>query len=113
VTPAYLAVTILTAAANVFSSGFDFVRHERVLTAMARAGVPESWLTMLGVLKTAGALGLVAGISVPWIGVAAATGLSVFFLAAIGTHLRAHDRAVGLPAAFLLLALASLVLRLS
>jgi hypothetical protein len=46
---AYLAVTILTAAASVFSSGFDFVRHERVLTAMAGAGVPESRLTMLAV----------------------------------------------------------------
>lgn len=57
---------------------------------MARAGVPESWMTMLGILKAAGALGLLAGIGVPLIGTAAAAGLILFFVAAIITHLRAH-----------------------
>jgi hypothetical protein len=44
---------------------------------MAKAGVPESWLTFpIGTLKTAGALGLLLGlIAVPLIGTAAAIGL--------------------------------------
>ena len=67
----YLAVTILAAAANIFSATCDFVRYKQVSIAMAKAGVPESWMTMLGILKAAGALGLLVGISVPLIGTAA------------------------------------------
>ncbi len=40
---------------------------------------------------------------------AAASGLVVFFLLAIGTHLRARDRMIGLPLAFLALATAVVV----
>ncbi len=54
---AYLIVTILAAAANIFSATCDFVRYKQVSIAMAKAGVPESWMTMLGILKAAGALG--------------------------------------------------------
>ena len=71
----YLIVTILTAAANIFSATCDFIRYDKVGIAMAKAGVPESWMTTLGVLKTAGALGLLVGIDVPVIGIAAAVGL--------------------------------------
>ena len=39
---------------------------------MAKAGVSESWRTMLGIPKAAGALGLLIGISVPPMGTAAA-----------------------------------------
>ena len=56
----YLAVTILAAAANIFSATCDFVRYKQVSIAMANAGVPESWMTMLGILKAAGALGLLS-----------------------------------------------------
>ena len=51
----YLIVTILTAAANIFSATCDFIRYDKVSIAMAKAGVPESWMTTLGVLKAAGA----------------------------------------------------------
>src|SRR6266571_4147639 len=72
---AYLIVTALAAAANIFSAGCDFVRYKQVSIAMARAGVPDSWMTTLGILKAAGALGLLVGIGVPIIGTAAAAGL--------------------------------------
>jgi hypothetical protein len=109
---AYIAVTILAAAANLFSAGADFVRYEQVAVNMARAGVPESWMTTLGILKAAGALGLLAGIAVPPIGIAAAAGLILFFVGAIITHLRGRFYAFTLPAGFLTLAVAALVLRL-
>ena len=80
---------------------------------MAKAGVPESWITMLGILKTAGAVGLLIGIGVPLIGMAAAIGLILFFVGAIITHLRAHDYSFGLAVVFLMLAIAALVLRLA
>ncbi|HVO79258.1 MAG TPA: DoxX family protein [Terriglobales bacterium] len=109
---AYLVVTGLAAAANIFSATCDFVRYKQVSIAMARAGVPDSWMTMLGILKAAGALGLLIGIRVPLIGTAAAVGLILFFVGAIITHLRARDYSFGLAVAFLLLAVAALLLRL-
>jgi hypothetical protein len=110
---AYLIVTLLTVAANIFSASCDFVRYKQVSIAMARAGVPETWMTTLGVLKAAGALGLLVGICLPLIGIAAAIGLTLFFVGAIVTHLRARDYSFGPAAVFLLLAVGSLVLRLA
>src|SRR6267142_2814731 len=109
---AYLIVTLLTAAANMFSATCDFVRYKQVSIAMAKAGVPQSWMTTLGILKAAGAVGLLVGIGVPLIGTAAAVGLILFFVGAIITHLRARDYSFGLPIAFLLLAVATFALGL-
>ena len=109
---AYIVVTVLAAAANIFSATLDFTRYKQILINMAKAGVPESWITMLGTLKGAGALGLLVGIRVPLIGTAAAIGLILFFVGAIITHLRAQDYSFGLAIVFLLLAVAALVLRL-
>ena len=110
---AYIVVTVLAAAANVFSATLDFIRYKQILINMAKVGVSESWLTTFGVLKAAGALGLLVGIRVPLIGIAAAIGLVLFFLAAVITHLRAHDHSFGLAVVFLLLAVAALVLQVS
>ncbi|HEU5237683.1 MAG TPA: DoxX family protein [Pyrinomonadaceae bacterium] len=109
---AYIIVTVVAAAANIYATTLDFFRSQQVLTNMARLGVPESWLPILGILKAAGALGLLVGIGVPLIGTAAAIGLILFFVAAIITHLRAHDHSFGVAVVFLLLAVAALVLGL-
>src|SRR6266542_3405206 len=110
---AYLVVTVLAPAANIFSATLDFIRFKHILINMARVGVCESWITMLGVLKAAGALGLLVGIRVPLIGTAGAVGLVLFFVGAIITHLRARDYSFGLEVVFLLLAVAALALRLA
>ena len=108
---AYLIVTVLAAAANIFSATLDFIRFRQILINMAKVGVSESWITMLGALKAAGALGLLVGLRVPLIGIAAAVGLVLFFVGAIITHLRGRDYSFGLAIVFLLLAVAALVLR--
>ena len=97
----------------MFSATLDFIRYKQILINMAKVGVSESWLTTLGILKAAGALGLLVGIRVPLIGIAAAIGLVLFFLAAVITHLRAHDHSFGLAVVFLLLAVAALVVQVS
>jgi DoxX-like family len=79
---------------------------------MTRLGVPESSLNKLGLLKAAGALGMLVGIGVPLSGTAAAVGLIMFFVVAVITHLRARDHSFGLAVAFLLLATTALVLDL-
>jgi DoxX-like family len=110
---AYIIVTIIAAAANIFSATLDFIRFKQILVNMAKVGVPESWITMLGTLKAAGAVGLLVGMGVPPIGVAAAIGLVLFFIGAVITHLCAGDYSFGLAVIFLLLAAAALVLRLA
>jgi hypothetical protein len=114
---AYVVVTLLAIAANTFSGVAALVHFKPILPGMAKAGVPESWLTFpIGTLKTAGAAGLLLGlIGVPLIGTAAAIGLILFFVCAIYTHLRARDYSLqlGLATGFLLLAVAALVLGLA
>ena len=114
---AYVVVTLLAIAANSFSGLAALVHFKPILPAMAKAGVPQSWLTFpIGTLKTAGALGLLLGlIGVPQIGTAAAIGLVLFFVCAIHTHLLARDNSptLGLAIGFLLLAVAALELGLA
>ena len=114
---AYLVVTLLAIAANTFSGIASLVHFKPIIPAMARAGVPESWLTFpIGTLKTAGAVGLLVGlIGVPLIGTAAAIGLVLFFVGAVYTHVRARDYSpqFGLAIGFLSLAVATLVLGLA
>src|SRR5438093_3323076 len=110
---AYIVVTLLAAAANIFSATLDFIRFKPILINMARVSVSQSWITTLGTLKAAGALGLLVGIAMPLIGVAAAGGLVLFFVGAIVTHLRARDYSFGLAVVFLMLAVTALILRLA
>jgi hypothetical protein len=113
---AYAVVTSMTITANTFIVVADLIPCQFVLNNMARLGIPESRLKLLASLKAAGAVGLLLGlIGVPLIGVAAGIGLCIFFVGAIGTHLRAGDRslALGFPGGFLLLALVTLALELA
>jgi DoxX-like family len=111
---AYVIVTVLAAAANAYAATQDFSRSEWIVDNMTRLGVPQSQLFTLGALKVAGALGLLAGIAVPAIGLAAAVGLVLFFVGAIATAIHAHWYAhLSYPAAFLVLASAALVLRIA
>jgi hypothetical protein len=108
---AYVVVTLMAIAASTFVAIANFMRAKFVLTTAAKVGVPESWITTLGTLNAAAALGLLLGlVGVPLIGTAAAIGLILYFVAAIFTHLRARDHSIGPAAAFLLLAVAALVL---
>lgn len=115
---AYIVVTLVAIAANAFSGVAALLHFKPILPGMAKAGVPESWLTFpIGALKTAGAAGLILGVlGVPAIGTAAAIGLTLFFVCAIHTHLLARDYSPQLGLAggvFLPLAVASLVLGLA
>jgi hypothetical protein len=67
---------------------------------------------MLGTLKVAGAIGLLGGlVGPPAIGIAAATGLVLFFIGAVIAHLRARVLYnIAFPGAYLGLSAASLVL---
>jgi DoxX-like family len=88
----YLTVTLIAIVANGFSGIAALVHFKPILPGMAKAGVPVSWLTFpIGTAKTAGALGLAAGLAFRPLGVAGAIGLVLFFVCAVCTHIRAKD----------------------
>ena len=111
---AYVVVTLMAVAASAFVAIANFMRLKFVLTTADKVGVPRSWMTVLGCLNAAAALGLLVGlIGVPLIGTAAAIGLVLYFVGAVIAHLRARDYSIGPAVAFLLLAMAALVLGLA
>jgi hypothetical protein len=108
---AYLVVVGLTAAMTIQAAALDLMRSDWVVTNMDNYGVPRSWLVPLGSLKAAGAVGLLIGIAVPLIGIAAAVGLVIYFIGAVVTVVRAHWYShLQYPAPFLVLSAGSLVL---
>lgn len=112
---AHVVVTVLAILANAGIAVADLLKAKFVLANSAEVDVPPSWLPVLGVLKGAGAAGLLLGlVGVPVVGVAAAVGLTAFFVGAVVAHVRAgvwHN--IAFPGAFLALAAASLVLGLA
>ncbi|RZS32844.1 DoxX-like protein [Herbihabitans rhizosphaerae] len=86
---AYVIVTIVGAVMVGFSAVSMFARTPWVVKPMEDYGVPESWLPWLGTAKAAGAAGLIVGLFVPAIGVAAAVCLVLYFIGAVITVIRA------------------------
>ena len=110
---AYICITLLTAAITSYAAIGDFLQTTWVVDCMDRLAVPRPWLVPLGAAKAAGALGLVVGIAVPFIGVAAAVGLILYFAGAVVTVVRARWWAHYYPLVYLALAAATLTLRLA
>lgn len=110
-TAAYVAVTLATVLAVGGIAAADLARAPFVLDNSAAVHVPRSWLMPLGLVKGAGALGLLLGlVGVPAVGEAAAIGLVLFFVGAVVTHLRAHNHDLAFPIGYLALSVTSLVL---
>jgi hypothetical protein len=111
---ATVIVSFLLAGLLVLSAFIKLTRREPYVQGYLRVGVPAHRLNLLAYILLAGAAGLVAGLWWAPVGVAAAIGLTCYFLAAIGAHLRADDvRSLPTPATYLGLAVVALVLRLA
>ncbi|MEV4223677.1 DoxX family protein [Nonomuraea sp. NPDC049725] len=109
---AYVVVTVATIVINLWAAVADFARAEIVLANAAAVGISPSWIPLLGLLKAAGAVGLLLGlVGVPFVGGAAALGLVLFFVGAVALHVRQRMFGnIGFPGVFLAFAVASLVL---
>lgn len=96
----YVTVTLIAILINAWAASADFMRAKFVLANSAELGVPPDWVFPLGLLKAAGAIGLLLGLfGVPLIGLAAAVGLVLFFVGALVVHAKArvwHNIAVPL-----------------
>jgi hypothetical protein len=112
--PSYVTVTAITIALMLTIAVADVAHAKFVLANSAEVGVPESWLLPLAALKAAGSIGLLLGIvGVRPLGIAAAIGLVLFFVGAVGAHVRARVfYNIAFPGTYLAFATASLVLLL-
>lgn len=103
---AYLTIVIAAIITNGFSGIAALAHFAPIMPGMAAAGVPVSWLRFpIGTLKVLGALGLLAGLWAPAIGIAASCGLVIFFVCAMYTHVLAKDISAQFDFATFLLAL--------
>lgn len=74
-----------------FSAYSIFALKPWVTEPLTSYGVPRNWWFWLGSAKAAGAVGLLAGLFAPVIGVAAAVALILYFIGALITVLRARS----------------------
>jgi hypothetical protein len=78
---------------------------------VVEVGFPPSYLWLLGLAQGAGALGLLVGLAWSPLAVAAAIGLVLYFLGAVGAHVRVgHPNRAGMSAVILLGCVAALAL---
>jgi hypothetical protein len=110
---AYVVVTLVAAVANGYAACLNFAGAGSVKAVADRLQISRKWMIPLGALLASGAAGLLIGFAVPGLGDVAAIGLTVYFVCAVGTHIRARDRQVGGAVTFLLLAVAALVVHLA
>ncbi|MFF0250619.1 DoxX family protein [Streptosporangium sandarakinum] len=108
---AFTVVAMLTAVWVGFS-GFSLLRRaDFVAKPLVEYGVPESWWPWLGAARTAGAVGLLVGLAVPAVGIAAGIGLVLYFLGAVVTVLRARSyKTVVFPVLYLAPVVATVIL---
>lgn len=86
----------------------DFKRDPRIVESVTHLGFPANRIPLLGALKLAGIVGIIVGFWVQPLGVAAAIGLSLYFLCAIALHIRAKESLKQFSPAFLLFVLSVL-----
>ncbi|MGY0390394.1 DoxX family protein [Nocardioides sp. WG-D5] len=109
-TATYLTLTFIASIAALGGAVLNLTGHRIPVTEAQRLSVPMEWLSFpIGVSYALGFLGLLVGVAVPAVGIVAAAGFVVFFVLAIGAHLRVGDRSLGRATVGLALASATLV----
>jgi uncharacterized membrane protein YphA (DoxX/SURF4 family) len=111
---ALVVVTVLLAVICLNSAVMKLRKNEQVLAVIhGTVGVPQRHLPVLAGLEIAGAAGILIGLWLEPLGIAAAVGLVAYFLGAVIGHLRVGDtKNIGMPMPPLVLAVIVLALRL-
>jgi hypothetical protein len=109
---AYTVIAVLLALALLVSATAKLRRVPQLVDGLISLGVSLGLFPFLAACEIAGAGGLVIGLWYPPLGIAAAIGLVLYFVGAVGAYLRGRDFK-GLPNAAVMLALsvAALIVR--
>jgi uncharacterized membrane protein YphA (DoxX/SURF4 family) len=110
---ATVIVSVILALALTLSAAMKLRRHPQIVESIhGVVGVPLDRFWVLAALELAAAAGLIIGLWVAPLGIAAATGSVAYFVGAIIAHLRVRDtKGVANPVIPLALSIAALVLR--
>ncbi len=109
---AYVVVGVVLAAILTFSARAKLTKDEKVTKTITDLGVPLGWFPFLAACELAGAVGLIVGIWIAPLGIAATIGIIVYFAGAVAAHLRARDtKGAPVPLVILVIAVAADVLR--
>jgi DoxX-like family len=108
---AYAVIGVLLAAALLASARAKLTYNKRLVEGFTALGVPLGMFPFLASCEIAGAAGLLAGLWYAPLGIAAAIGIVLYFIGAVGAHLRKRDFK-GLPNALVILIFAAMVLSL-
>ena len=110
-------LSVLLAAVLSGSAYAKLTKDPKIIESLVgKVGVPEDRLWMLAALELAGAAGLLIGLFWAPLGIAAAVGVVLYFVGAVGGHVRVRDTAAASltpPAVILLVAVATLALRVA
>lgn len=106
-------VSVLLALAAAGSAAGKLTKNPKVVEGMTAVNVPMSWLPRLALAELAGAVGLLVGLAVAPLGIAAAIGLVAYFVGAVAAHVRVGNKDVAPAAALAVVAVAALVLRIA
>lgn len=112
---ALVITTVLLALICINSAVMKLRRSAQVVALIHETvGIPLRFLPALAALEIAGAVGILVGLWVRPIGLAAAVGLTAYFIGAVIGHLRVRDtKNLAMPLPPLVLALTVLALRMA
>ncbi len=100
-------------ALAAFGSGLaKLAKQPKLVENLTKLNVPLSWLPLLAAAEIAGAIGVVIGLKVAPLGIAAGIGLVAYFVGAVAAHLKASDKEIAPPLVFALIAVAAVALRI-
>lgn len=109
---AVVVLSVLLALVFLAAGSAKLAGHGLMLASADHLGIPRTGYRLIGVVDVAGAVGLVIGLWVPVLGMAAAAGLVLLTICAVAVHLRAGDSARDYSPPVVLGALAGVTLAL-
>lgn len=112
---ALIVLAIILGLAATGSAIMKLRRDPRVIESLHSVGVSDQQVPWLASLEVLGTVGLIVGIWIVPIGIAAAIGLTAYFLGAVLAHLRAKApfKEVAPAGVLMLVALATAILEVA
>jgi uncharacterized membrane protein YphA (DoxX/SURF4 family) len=107
-----ITVTLLLAAAGLAPAAGRLLAHPQMQASAAHLGIPWSRYRLIGVAEAAAVAGILVGLVVPAVGVAAAVGMIVLLGIALVVHRQAGDSPRDAIPAFVALGLSVVYLAL-